>query len=222
MEKYGTIPKKFTKAWWEYFWEYYKWHTISIAFIIFMVSSLTYSIVTATKYDAYVSYVGKSPTFMVSKESLKELITPLTEEITENETIDISFDEYSLDATVEPEASEVEMESAISMKLMAELEAGDSYLFLISKNNLDGFHGLSDCFVDTSVYAEGAENVYTDENGRACAVSLEGNEKLTAAGVDCTDMYLAVRALYERDRDSEQKPKLYENSLKIAKFIIGE
>ena len=26
MEKYGVIPKKFTAAWFEYIWEYYKIH----------------------------------------------------------------------------------------------------------------------------------------------------------------------------------------------------
>ena len=32
-EKYGTVPKKFTSAWWEYFWDYYKWHTIATVFV---------------------------------------------------------------------------------------------------------------------------------------------------------------------------------------------
>ncbi len=222
MEKYGTIPKKFTKAWWEYFWEYYKWHTIIILFVIFMVSSLIYSNVTATKYDLYVSYLGTGLFGEEVKASMTELLSPVADEITDNDQKDISYDIYSIDASVAPDAAEAEMQSAVSMKLMAELEAGNSYLYLISKGNLENFYALADCFADTSLYAAGGEEVYTDENGRACAVSLSGNEKLTSAGLDCTDMYLAVRSLYERDKDDEEKVKLHENSLKIAQFIIGE
>ena len=222
MEKYGTIPKKFTKAWWEYLWEYYKWHTIAILFVVFMISSLIYSNVTRTRYDMCVSYVGTSPFFEQSKGNLEELIVPVTEEITENDKIDVSFDVYSIDASVAPDAASAEMQSAISMKLMAELEAGSGYLYLVSKGNLENFYALAGCFADTSLYAPDGMEVFTDENGRACAVSLAGNEKLTAAGMDCSDLYLAVRSMYERDKKDEEKIRLYENSLKIAEFIIGE
>ena len=41
MEKYGTIPPKFTKEWWEYFWDYYKVHTIcTVAAIVIIVSTI--------------------------------------------------------------------------------------------------------------------------------------------------------------------------------------
>ncbi len=222
MEKYGTIPKKFTKAWWEYFWEYYKLHTIITLFVIFMISSLIYSNVTRTRYDMYVSYVGTSPFFDISREYFEELLVPVTEEITENDKIDISFDTYSFDASAEQDPANAEMVSAMTMKFMAELEAGDCYLYFITKGNLEGYYGLTDGMADVSLYAEGAENVYTDENGRACAISLAGNEKLTKAGIDCSDLYLAVRSLYERDKKDENKTKIYENSLKIAEFIVGE
>ena len=58
-EKYGTIPKRFTKAWWEYFWEYYKIHTIVIAFIIIAVAITVYQVKTTPKYDLNLSYAGE-------------------------------------------------------------------------------------------------------------------------------------------------------------------
>ena len=27
-EKYGTVPPKYTAKWWQYIWDYYKWHII--------------------------------------------------------------------------------------------------------------------------------------------------------------------------------------------------
>ena len=222
MEKYGTIPKKFTKAWWEYFWEYYKWHTITIAFIIFMISSFAYSKLTATKYDLYMSYVAPGMISDDVKASMTELLAPVTDEITDNEQKDISYDMYSIDASKEPDPAEAEMESAVTMKLMAELQAGYSYLFIISKGNLESFYGLTDCLEDTSVYAGDNENVFRDQTGKACAISLKDNPKLSALGFNNPDLYLAVRSLYERDKDNEKNVKLYENSLKIAEFIVGE
>lgn len=222
MEKYGTIPKKFTKAWWEYFWEYYKWHTIVTLSVIVMISSFVYSNVTRTKYDMYMSYVGTAPFFDVSREYFEELFVPVTEEITENEKIDISFDTYSFDASEEPDPANAEMVSAMNMKFMAELEAGDCYLYFITTGNLESYYGLTDGMADASLYAGENAEFFTDANGRACAVSLNGNEKLTKAGVDCSDLYLAVRSIYERDKNNETKTKIYENSLKIAEFIVGE
>ena len=111
---------------------------------------------------------------------------------------------------------------AMNMKLMAELEAGDCYLFFVTKGNLEGYEGLTDGMVDVSLYADENAEFYTDANGRACAVSLKDNEKLTGAGIDCSDLYLAVKGIYERDKNNENKTKYYESSLKIAEFIVGE
>ena len=30
-EKYGEIPPRFTRAWWNYFWYYYKWRVVITA-----------------------------------------------------------------------------------------------------------------------------------------------------------------------------------------------
>ena len=39
-EKYGEVPPKFTKKWWEYFWDYYKWHVI-ITVVAVLIASVT-------------------------------------------------------------------------------------------------------------------------------------------------------------------------------------
>ena len=33
MEKYGVKPQRFTKAWFEYVWDYYKIHIIDLVFL---------------------------------------------------------------------------------------------------------------------------------------------------------------------------------------------
>ena len=58
MEKYGTIPPRFSRAWWSYFWEYYKWHTIISAAIILLVGVTVYQSVTSPKYDLTITNAG--------------------------------------------------------------------------------------------------------------------------------------------------------------------
>ena len=50
-EKYGTVPKKFTKEWWSWYWMYYKWHTIGVIFALFLVFLTFMESLTAEKYD---------------------------------------------------------------------------------------------------------------------------------------------------------------------------
>ena len=51
MEKYGEIPKRFTKKWWEYFWDYYKIHTIATIAIVVAVASTISQCVNKIDYD---------------------------------------------------------------------------------------------------------------------------------------------------------------------------
>lgn len=59
-EKYGTIPKRFTPKWWEYFWDYYKWHTLAAMFAIFFVVSWAYSALTEEKFDLKIVHFGST------------------------------------------------------------------------------------------------------------------------------------------------------------------
>ena len=58
MEKYGTVPKRFTKLWWEYFWDYYKWHTISVAFVSILILVTAVQCATQVKYDMTITVAG--------------------------------------------------------------------------------------------------------------------------------------------------------------------
>lgn len=57
-EKYGTIPKRFTKDWWSYFWDYYKVHTLVTVGIIAAIIITIIQVRSTPKYDLYVTYVG--------------------------------------------------------------------------------------------------------------------------------------------------------------------
>ena len=56
MEKYGTVPPKFTKEWWSYFWMYYKWHTIGITFAALAIIVTLVQCATSIKYDTSITF----------------------------------------------------------------------------------------------------------------------------------------------------------------------
>ena len=57
-EKYGEVPPKFTKKWWEYFWDYYKWHVIITVVAVLIASVTIVQCATRPKYDMNVVYAG--------------------------------------------------------------------------------------------------------------------------------------------------------------------
>lgn len=224
MEKYGTVPKRFTKDWWGYFWDYYKIHTIAGGLAAVLIGTTAYQCATQTKYDLNISYIG---TYQITEEmqnALSGLISPEIDEITNNKQLDIGYLSYMMNLS-ESDKSAAEYEYAMQMKLTAELQAGETDIYIISGSNAATLGSYSDCFMNVSEFT-GKEYpddmLIKDEAGRAFAVSLKDNPVLTAAGIDCSDMYLAVRYLFETNEKKEEYILMHENSLKAAAFLTKE
>ena len=60
MERYGEKPKRFTREWFEYVWEYYKIHIIVTILVIAAVVYTWVSIATRPYYDLYVCFAGEA------------------------------------------------------------------------------------------------------------------------------------------------------------------
>ena len=60
MERYGTIPKRFTKEWWDYFWYYYKWRVIFILVAVIFLAITCTQCAMRIDYDMKISYVGSN------------------------------------------------------------------------------------------------------------------------------------------------------------------
>ena len=223
MEKYGTIPKRFTKDWWAYFWDYYKIHTIATGVVVVLVGTTGYQCATQTKYDLSVSYVGTQVITPEMESALVETLAGMTDETTGNNNKDVFLLQYNLSGG--EEAANAEYEYAMSMKLAAEMQAGEADIYIASGSGLDTLKGYGECFMDISAYAGGDvadDMLIKDENGRPFAVSLKGNSYFADAGIDSSDMYIAVRDLFEANKDKKEYAVMHDNSLKVASFILGE
>lgn len=221
MEKYGTIPPKFTKQWWSYFWDYYKIHTISICAAAVLIGTTVYQCATQTKYDLSVSYIGTQDITEEQEAKLSEIIKPEIDEITGNDEIDIDYMTYPINPN-NTDKSASEYEYAMQMKYTAELQAGTTDLYIMSRDNAELNKTYADCFTDISELTDSADDVLTDDSGRAYAVSLKNSRALKEAGIDSSDMYLSLRLLYEMNEKKDEYVLNHENALKAAGLLLEE
>lgn len=225
MEKYGTVPPKFTKAWWSYFWEYYKIHTISIAVAAVAVGTSLYQCATKTEYDLTLSYVGNQSIGEESQQIISQNLSSSLDEITGNDQIDILYMNYTIDPGDDVVGADAEYNYAMQVKFTAELQIGVSDVYIMSAENAKKDSVYSDCFIDVSELSDkhySEDEVLKDENGKIYAVSLKNSRILNDSGVDTSELYLVVRDLYEKNEKKEEYILNHENSLKAAALLLEE
>lgn len=224
MEKYGKIPPRFTKAWWAHYFYYYKFHALAVAFFVFMVGSIIYSNVTRVHYDLQVSYIGLFGINPDHEEALTEYFETAIDDVTENGKKEIGYMYYSMDNIMDDGALSEE-EYAYQMKFAAELQGGDSDLYIMTGTNANELEGFSENFMNVYEFAGEdcpEERIKRNESGHPYAVSLAGNETLEGMGIDTSDLYVSVRLLFEMNKDDEGKVKVHNNSVLAAKKLVGE
>ncbi|MBQ3037750.1 MAG: hypothetical protein IJD30_01090 [Clostridia bacterium] len=217
-EKYGTIPKKFTKAWWEYFWEYYKVHTIVSAVVVVAVVSTIYGVLTAPKYDFYMTYATGGYIDNDSVNKVGEVLSEYIEDTNQNGEKLVSSSCY----TFSDGEQDAQYLSTMITKLHLDFVVDEVMLFVFSEDKTKYYfdsNSLSGAFKPVGEWV-------TDKNsdlktysfyGEEYAVSLENSKVLKDAGIKCDDLYVAVRA-YETD-DEEVKSRM-RSAIAVANELI--
>ncbi|MBO5734419.1 MAG: hypothetical protein J6R66_05980 [Clostridia bacterium] len=204
-------PKAFTKEWFGYVWDYYKWHIIvGIVAVILAVITIV-QICTTVKYDTNINFVA---TTVVTTENAEEIAAKCAEnssDLNNNGKVDIAFNQLNF---TEENRENGEMHSALLNKLMALFSSGDELIFVVDSYMLEQITRISyteDIFVPSSEWADEAgikEGVY--------AVSLADSTAFKESGVDSSDMYVMVARM---DYEDGLKPA-EENAIAIANFLI--
>lgn len=217
MEKYGTIPPRFTKEWWAHYWYYYKIHIIFGLILFVGLIYLVVSVVTKEEYALNVEIVTHeyylSPD---STEALKKRINHLIEEAAGNSKTAVEYkneifsDERNMD--------EIQQNQAVITRLMAEVEVGAKQLYIVDKEIADYLLGF-ECLQPVSEWTENAdtEDIYEDK-----LVSLYGNSELEKMGIDTSEMYIGVLELRDSKKDDEELKKKVEIAKSVACEIIKE
>ena len=215
-EKYGEIPPRFTGAWWEYFWTYYKWHVLIPLFaVIFAVVTIT-QCATRKKYDLNITYAGHMVYSDAEMQKLHDVLLPEVEDIDENGEPALFVQQLNFSDM----AGSEEFDYAVQTKLDIELGNEGSYLFFYDKSELDIMsdrEASDEIYVPVSEWGENipSEKIY-EKNGCQYGVNLKDSKLLRDNGIYCDDLYAVIRRNYS---DDEKSVRAAENAARIANIL---
>lgn len=211
MEVYGTKPKRFTKEWWEYFWDYYKIHTIATAIIIIFIGITISECAHRINYDLQIDYISENQISDKAVNALTSLIEENIDDITENGKPEAYVTYLDMGEHGDPQYTQ-----AMFAKYSVEMGYTESFVFLVSKK-------YADQLSEEGIFEEASTWTSIPSYNGYC-VSLEDCEILKEIGIDTSDLYVGVLKIRERDKASvrvKNRPK-QENGIKFAQFLISK
>ncbi len=222
-EKYGTVPPRFTKAWWEYFWMYYKGYVIAFAIAIILVTVTVYQTVTKPQYDTTIMYAGTYAFSDDMRSDIEKSISPLCEDVDENGEKAAQFLEINFSS------DDLEYNSAMSQKLFLTLAADEVYIYLMDPETAS-IH-LEDnpeesAFITLSEWSvkDFPEDKIFSHNGTEYAVAIDEIEVFKNISetykLDLSNTYLFVR--YPPRGDQEGQIPGYKAALKTVERLFSK
>lgn len=218
-EKYGTIPKKFTKDWWEYFWTYYKWYVLIPVFIILAIVFTVAQKNSMEKFDLTLTYAGSNFFSEEVSAKIEENLSSLSPDLDGDGESKLSFMQYNFTG----ETENIEYEQALNNKLFLSIAEEQNFILIMDKEYAQRFAGDES---DSSVFApldnwldsdyEGKETF--SANGINYGIALSEIPLFKELGADYEDHYLFIR-FYPRKDQLEDFIDGYEASVKIANEI---
>lgn len=217
-EKYGTVPPRWTKAWWEYFWDYYKWHVIITAIAIVFIAVTVVQCATKEKYDLTVTHTGHIIYSDEELEHMEEVYSSLIDDVDGNGKKSVFVQQINF---MNKSGSE-EYDYASQTKLDLEFGNECSFLFIFDSAELDNAlnrNGISELYLPVSEWAEDmpSEDILVLKDGIPYAVKLENSVFMAENDLYCKDMYLIVRKNYKNDSKNNLA---HRSSVKIANTLI--
>ena len=215
-EKYGTIPKRFTKEWWEYFWDYYKIHTIASIIVILLIVMTIYQVRTSPKYDFNITYTGSQMFFDDEVDQIKINLEQYIDDIDGNGEKSIFFQQIVFE---DDNNQEPQYQAAMLSKLQLEFVTNDTMLFIFDETKKDNLfnEGLDGAFMNVNDWCDEkvSDELLFCNNNVPYAVRLDNSKFLSGLSVPSESLYIAVRA---NTKDSNNET--YELSKKIANLLI--
>lgn len=216
-EKYGTIPDKFTRAWWDYIWCYYKWWILGVLFALMCITITAVQCATSPKYDITMTYAGFKMYDEDAVERLKENLAEYIDDVNENGEKLVNFQQLNFTN----DQTNAQYEMALMTKLDLELQMGENHIFLFDKQELDKMMSrdyYDDIFLETSQWSgvRDEELLYKGENGKAYAVNLKNSRLLKELDIYRDDLYITIHQNYS---DDEEITKAYQSALKLASAL---
>lgn len=216
-EKYGEIPPRFTRAWWEYFWYYYKWHVIITVTAVVVALVTIVQCATRTKYDMTVVYAGHKNYSETEINRLQEILSERVSDIDENGETNVMF----LPLMFADNKGAEEYDYAMQTKLDMTFTDDYTYIYLMDKAEAELYlqrEHVSDIFTPADTYADiTAAETLNAADGRGYAVKLSDSALLKDNNIYCEDLYVLV---VQNSKPDEKSVQSYEDALNIARELI--
>ena len=220
-EKYGTVPKTFTKDWWNWYWMYYKGITIGVIFALILVVTTVYSSLTAEKFDVTLTYAGRLYYTDAFREKMEEVLSPLCEDLDGNGEKNLYFSHIDIN----PDSKDVEYIQANSLKLNMAIGEEASYIFFLDKTVADIYKGENSddiAYAPLEDWVDGDISGFEtyDAHGKAYGIDISNLKFFKDAELDTTGLYMFVR-YYPRKDQLKDHLKGYESSIRLANKILN-
>lgn len=218
-EKYGTVPPKFSREWWGYFWDYYKWHVIITVFALICVIVTVAQCASREKYDMHIIYAGNMAFTEEDDLKMEETVLPFVADADGNGEAALNF----LPMTISGASGQEQYEYALLTKLDLSLQDDATFIYLFDKsilNNMINRKYVENIFVPVSDWgAEIADgmDIIKNEAGTAYAVDLTNSSFLNEKGVYCKDVYAVLRQNLKTD---ELNTKAYQSAVEILREFV--
>ena len=218
-EKYGVIPPKFTKAWWAYFGDYYKWYVIGGGFALFCVAVTLVQCATREEYDLTVTYAGQLVFDEATSVGLENAMAQYTDDIDGNGEQSVFFQTL----TISGASGQEQYDYVLQTKLDLELQNERSFIFLFGEeqlNNMLNREYVADLYVPVSEWAPDLGSEFptvAGVDGGLYAVDISNSSFLKNLGINCDGMYAVLRI---NTWDDEENLAAYESSIAILQEIV--
>lgn len=207
-----TLPKAFTKEWFGYVWDYYKYHIIAVIIavvvIIFTVAEITGKI----RYDANINYVSTDVIEIETSEKIANDCAEVALDTNGNDRVDISFTQLNF---TEENTKDANLYIALNNRLMSTFMVEDEFIYIMDEkmmNEVLSLEATEGVFLFASDWADDI----TD--GEVYGASLKDSTFLKKYGINTEELYILVRMNYKSDDKS--LVVRHENAKKIANFIL--
>lgn len=216
-EKYGEIPQRFTKAWWEYCAYYYKWHVIITLAAIVIAAVTIVQCATRTRYDMTVVYAGHKSYSEEEVARFQELASQYVTDIDENGECNVMLMPLMF---VDNPGSE-EYDYAIQTKLDMSFTDKYTYVYLMDRAEAELYlnrENIADTFEDFTFYAPDASGeVLFAPDGVGYAVSLTDSAPLKNNDIYCEDLFVLVA---KNNRDDAKSMLAHDDAIITARKLI--
>lgn len=218
-EKYGEVPKRFTKKWWEYFWDYYKVHTIITLIVLIAVIYTVNHYVTAPEYEFNVAYSAESNIPQGEEELLRQKFSQFITDSDGDGKDGVAIIQNSF----MPGMEDVQVEQVMITRMQLEMTDQDTILYIMSEDKLKYMIDapeMEGAFLPVSDWLEievDDEKLHMSNNN-AYVVKLNGSKMLENYNISSDNLYIGIRN-HNEELSDEMKEKIAD-AKRLANAIV--